>query len=61
MSEHGKTIIIGVVIVPLISLRMYEEDIVRKFVVIIDNEAEGEVSIIWLLLHEMECLLAYVK
>jgi hypothetical protein len=39
MAQHGKAIVIGVVIVPLIAVRVNEEDVVRKIVIVVDYVA----------------------
>jgi hypothetical protein len=39
MAKHGNTIVIGVVVVPLVAVRVNEEDVVRKIIVVVDDVA----------------------
>jgi hypothetical protein len=41
VSQHGETIVIGIVVVPLVAVRMDEENVVRKIVVVVDDVADG--------------------
>jgi hypothetical protein len=40
VSQHGEAIIVGVVVVPLVAVRVDEENVVRELVVVVDDVAE---------------------
>jgi hypothetical protein len=39
VSQHGKAIVVGIVVVPLVAIRMDEENVVREVVVVVDDVA----------------------
>jgi hypothetical protein len=41
MPQHGEAIVVGIVVVPLVAVRMDEENVVGKIVVVVDDIAEG--------------------
>jgi hypothetical protein len=44
VSQHGEAIVVGVVVVPLVAVRVDEENVVRELVVVVDDVAEGPSS-----------------
>jgi len=35
MAQHGEAIIIGVVVVPLVAVGVYKEDVIREIVIVV--------------------------
>jgi hypothetical protein len=39
VAEHGEAVVVGVVVVPLVAVRMDEEDVIGEVVVVVDDVA----------------------
>jgi hypothetical protein len=44
VSQHGEAVVVGVIVVPLVAVRVDEEDVVGEIVVVVDDVAEGRAS-----------------
>ena len=53
MPEHGQAVVVGVVVVPLVAVRVDEEDVVREGVVVIDDIA-GRMRLVVVDLTDLE-------